>query len=430
MITWKVIPGYEDYEASEYGIIRRIATKDELYQCNDEGYLSVNMNINGKCISRTVHQLTALAFIPQETGKSQVNHIDRIKTNNKVDNLEWCTTQENTEHFWSQYGTEPIEDHVYIIKNDEVKLVTSKESKEMRKLGWKYGNGIYETPWVTKGRCYVHNEKEERMIQFENLTKYLEDGWKKGRLIRRLKAIQKDGVQKFVSENEIRDYELKGWTQGSIKSGWIHIIKDDEIKLINPDLLNKYVEQGWERMGIQDNKVNVHKDTITKTIDYSELQEYLLFGWKYGSYRCGLKGRKWINNGKEDKCISEYEMDEYISKGWKQGRVTSGTLNRKSMVKDGIQKFVPENEIPQKLADGWKLESLSSGNRRKIWIYRGKEELQINRDDFQNYEKDGWKEGRPKNKIFIYNDSLKKCIKISIEDSAEYFKLGWRPGRR
>ena len=66
---------------------------------NGKGYRVVTLyNGTGKRTFKKVHQLVAEAFIPNPNNLPEVNHIDGDKTNNCLENLEWCTTKENCEH--------------------------------------------------------------------------------------------------------------------------------------------------------------------------------------------------------------------------------------------------------------------------------------------------------------------------------------------
>lgn len=106
--VWKDVPGYEGlYIVSNFGSVvsmpKRI-TKSKfrneiktLSQYNINGYLFVTLCKNGSRNIR-VHRIVALSFIPNPENKKEVNHINAIKTDNKVDNLEWCTGQENRFH--------------------------------------------------------------------------------------------------------------------------------------------------------------------------------------------------------------------------------------------------------------------------------------------------------------------------------------------
>lgn len=62
------------------------------------GYLRVGLACNGKIKMMSVHRLVALAFIPNPENKPTVNHINEIKTDNRVENLEWATNAEQNVH--------------------------------------------------------------------------------------------------------------------------------------------------------------------------------------------------------------------------------------------------------------------------------------------------------------------------------------------
>lgn len=116
MENWKDIKGYEGfYQVSDLGRVkslerdvfnqhgtvnRHIEEKILVPVSSNRGYSFVNLHKNGKSKIILVHRLVAMAFIENPENKPQVNHIDEVKTNNAVFNLEWCDCQYNI-----NYGT-------------------------------------------------------------------------------------------------------------------------------------------------------------------------------------------------------------------------------------------------------------------------------------------------------------------------------------
>lgn len=105
---WEPIEGYDHYEVSNYGNVRSYTNRGTL--CAEphmlsprlnKGYLFVNLyDSQHKMKSIKVHRLVASAFIPNPDNYPQINHKDEDKTNNHVDNLEWCDSKYNV-----NYGT-------------------------------------------------------------------------------------------------------------------------------------------------------------------------------------------------------------------------------------------------------------------------------------------------------------------------------------
>lgn len=97
---WKDVKDYEElYQVSNLGRVKRVTTGRILKGGKDKyGYLIVNLYKNSVGSIKTIHRLVAEAFIPNPENKPQVNHVDENKTNNSLDNLEWMTAKENTNH--------------------------------------------------------------------------------------------------------------------------------------------------------------------------------------------------------------------------------------------------------------------------------------------------------------------------------------------
>ncbi len=112
---WKDIQGYEGYyQVSNLGNIKSLARKiirsDGVVQfrkerimskriCTD-GYYMAKFNVDKKSECIAIHKLVAKHFIPNPNNLPEVNHKDCNRKNNCIDNLEWCTHQENVKYSW------------------------------------------------------------------------------------------------------------------------------------------------------------------------------------------------------------------------------------------------------------------------------------------------------------------------------------------
>ena len=93
---WKDIPGYEGkYFVSSLGRLRNQDGRIMKPMLCTNGYLSACLWLHNKQRKMLIHRLVAEAFLANEHGYSDVNHIDEDKTNNEVTNLEWCTHRYN-----------------------------------------------------------------------------------------------------------------------------------------------------------------------------------------------------------------------------------------------------------------------------------------------------------------------------------------------
>lgn len=119
---WRTCPDYDFIEISNLGNVR---TKDRYVtdkngkkrfvkgrilkqQLLPNGYMQVGFSVNGKQVHLYVHRMVATCYIPNPNNYPQVNHIDCNRSNNIIDNLEWCTNQYNTA-YREKYGKSAAE---------------------------------------------------------------------------------------------------------------------------------------------------------------------------------------------------------------------------------------------------------------------------------------------------------------------------------
>lgn len=123
-------------------------------------------------------------------------------------------------------------------------------------------------------KMFVNKDGEEKFIEKELLNKYLNDGWKKGRIYRPMSEQSLQKMKEKISK------ENKG-------------------------------------------RIYINKDGKEKIVKKEEIDNYLLNGWKKGQcIKRNLKvslGTKWINNGIENKYVKEEKLQEYLDSGWNIG---------------------------------------------------------------------------------------------------------------
>jgi hypothetical protein len=168
---WKTIPGYEGvYEVSNHARVRSLnriccytnrrlmgkvlATKLTL------GYPTLGLHKNRKTYHLKIHRLVAQAFIPNPENKPFINHINGIRHDNRLENLEWCTAQQNMIHaLETGLRKPPMGERCKLsrLKKDQVlEIIKLRGTIGVREIGRRFGVRHSTISDIHKGKTWKH----------------------------------------------------------------------------------------------------------------------------------------------------------------------------------------------------------------------------------------------------------------------------------
>ena len=177
--VWKSVKGFEGlYEVSNLGNIRSL-DRIEIMQMKNEtirkrtkkgrilklfldgkgNYLQTNLSISGKHKMVLAHRVVATAFLPNPENLPEVNHKDENKTNNSVENLEWCDHKYNNNYGSKKFQTRGTrnpqnkftEEMIRDIKQNYIPYDEKFGAKAFQK---KYGISLTHICAIAKGRTW------------------------------------------------------------------------------------------------------------------------------------------------------------------------------------------------------------------------------------------------------------------------------------
>lgn len=169
---WKTITEFPKYQISNLGRVKSTKRSAEyiLNQYMDRyGYMYVRIfNTEHKCVNKKVHRLVAQAFLSNYSSTLQVNHINEIKTDNSVSNLEMCTNKYNCNYGSRKIAlAKPVEQ--YSLTGKFIKLWESSREIE-RQLGFAHAciNAYCKGKIKSKGKYVSISQAYNYIWKYKN----------------------------------------------------------------------------------------------------------------------------------------------------------------------------------------------------------------------------------------------------------------------
>lgn len=162
--SWQPVKDYETlYEVSNWGKVKSVnGTLLKQYNCN--GYMRSSLCKNGKCKQYFVHRLVGQVFISNPKNLPYINHLDCNRSNNHVENIEWCTHKENIQYAVSL-------DRVGHWKNGKIYHAEPKvKAERTEKNGWRYE--VPREHFVKMGKLSIESKRKKAFIYEGKIMKY------------------------------------------------------------------------------------------------------------------------------------------------------------------------------------------------------------------------------------------------------------------
>lgn len=166
----------ESYSIREDGVVTNILTgrilkpSEQSIKGVKTGYIYVNLlegkSCNWKLKRTAIHRLLAIAFIPNPENKPWVNHIDKNRSNNNLDNLEWSTISENIQHSYDNGRCNPKGKDHWRYGKEATEQSRALMSASKRGVKHPKFNGIY----VVLGKVYHTSYTAAKELQIHPRT--------------------------------------------------------------------------------------------------------------------------------------------------------------------------------------------------------------------------------------------------------------------
>lgn len=143
MESWKIIKDYNEvYAISTEGVVKNVKRgwiiKPVLHH---SGYFEIGLSKNNKQDKHLLHRLLLLTFRDvEDSNKLVVNHKNGIKTDNRLENLEWCTRMENIDHSMNVLNKRPTA-KLNKEQVSEIRALLKEDNLSLREIGDKFNIG-------------------------------------------------------------------------------------------------------------------------------------------------------------------------------------------------------------------------------------------------------------------------------------------------